>query len=579
MSVDKKYIKDKTFSPFGRTSGYTRVYSKNYQKALALEFELGRSRDIIMKLKNDLSNKNKEIHLLKINKINIEEEHYKTLKTLKEFLKQSDNLTKETYKTIERTVNDNKKLKLDLSPQELEKEDSFPCLKKKIKVQNKNKRLMKDFIKIDSLKKHITNLNEELNKKNNIITELKNNKKATGYKELQNNFLNSCNEIKEMKKENEEIKLQIDNFANLLVMERDDNKNLKSKLQQFKQRFEVFKELSIKKVKKLDNELNIAKEKERNFIIKKTGEKNKEKYESYIKNLEFNEMKKKIDEYQKDLKKNNDVIKKYRTNNFTKNEENKKLKSDKDDLVNENENLKNENKDLKNQIEDYKKKIKNFEKEEKKWKEKEKEINKLKEQIKQLKKQLGLEIGEIDNDNKIFFTDIKNNKEEENKQEKPNINEMEKKEEEQKNEENNKENNLNNKELNKIKEEGNIIQKEDNIIKKEENIKQKEKNENIITKSKDIIKESQKEEEKEKKIEKKESEKVEKESKEEKNEKIENSKKLEEINNEKENKKEKNEFLKESKELLNNNGQNESDEYKNEFGGNEEDEYKDDEFL
>ena len=30
---------------------------------------------------------------------------------------------------------------------------------------------MKDFIKIDSLKKHITNLNEELNKKNNIFND------------------------------------------------------------------------------------------------------------------------------------------------------------------------------------------------------------------------------------------------------------------------------------------------------------------------------------------------------------------------------------------------------------------------
>ena len=326
MSADKKYLNTKTFSPFSKPSKYCRVYSKNYEKALALEFELDRSRDIIMKLKNDLSNKNKEIHLLKINKLTIEEEHYKTLKTLKEFLKKSDNLTKETYKTIERNINENKNENIGVSNYESEKEDSFPKIKRRVKLQNRNKKKIKDFIKIDSLKQHIYNLNEELNKKNNLITELKNNKKATGYKELQNNFLNSCNEIKEMKKENMEIKLQIDNVTNLLISERDDNKFLKNKLQEFKHRFEVFKELSINKVKKLDNELTLAKEKERNFNIRKTGEKNKEKYNNFMNTIQYNEMMKKINEYQINLKKNNDIIKQYKASNYVKKEENKKLK-------------------------------------------------------------------------------------------------------------------------------------------------------------------------------------------------------------------------------------------------------------
>ena len=362
MSVDKPKIFGKTFSAFNTPSRYCRVYSKNYEKAKALEFELDRSRDMIMKLKNDLSNKNKEIHLLKINKITIEEEHYKTLKTLREFLKKSDNLTKDTYKTIEKNVYENR---LDLASDdnaynESDKEDSFPKIKKRIKLQNKNKKKIKDFLKIDSLKQHIYNLNEELNKKNNLITELKNNKKATGYKELQNNFLSSCNEIKEMKKENMEIKTQYDNITNLLIMERDDNKNLKNKLQEYKQRFELFKELSIQKVKKLDNQLNLAKEKERNYNIKKNGEKSKEKYNDYIKDLEYKEMKRKINDYQNNLKKNDDVIRKYKSNNFEKKKENQKLLSDKNSLLYENEELKKQNEDLKKEIIDYKKKIKNY---------------------------------------------------------------------------------------------------------------------------------------------------------------------------------------------------------------------------
>ncbi len=516
MSVDNKYSYGKTFSEFHAPSRYCRVYSKNYEKALALEFELDRSRDIIMKLKNDLSKKNKEIHLLKINKITIEEEHYKTLKTLREFLKKSDNLTKQTYKTIEKNMNENNNLDLK-SEHESEKEESFPHIKKRIKLQNKNKKKIKDFIKIDSLKQHIYNLNEELNKKNNLITELKNNKKATGYKELQNNFLNSCNEIKEMKKENIEIKTQIDNVTNLLIMERDDNRFLKNKLQQFKKRFEIFKELSIKKVRKLDNELNMAKEKERNYNIKKNGDKSKEKYNNYIKNLEYDEMKKKIDEYALNLEKNNKIIKMYKNNNFSKKEENKKLINDKNDLIYINETLKKENEEMKKTINEYKKKIKYYEKEEKNWKQQNNELKKDIEKIqknfddfKKIYQNYENNIDDSENKNKIFCTDIKNqnsdnnvgennfeeNKEEENKEEEKKIivkitgDENEKKEEKEKEKENandkeeknNKDKNMDmndNKENNKIENKNEIKEDKNDVNEKKDEMNGNKKEEKI----------------------------------------------------------------------------------------------------
>ena len=144
MSVDNKYSYGKTFSEFHAPSRYCRVYSKNYEKALALEFELDRSRDIIMKLKNDLSKKNKEIHLLKINKITIEEEHYKTLKTLREFLKKSDNLTKQTYKTIEKNMNENINLDLksgDENEKKEEKEKEKENANDKEEKNNKDKNM------------------------------------------------------------------------------------------------------------------------------------------------------------------------------------------------------------------------------------------------------------------------------------------------------------------------------------------------------------------------------------------------------------------------------------------------------
>ena len=411
MSVDRKNL---TSTSFHKPALYSRVYSKNYEKANALEFELDRSKDIIMKLKNDIINKNKELNLLKINKNIIEEEHFKTVNTLKEFLKRSDNLSKEAYKTIERHINENQNTDHGGIDSYQKNEENFPTIKKRMNTQNKNKNKIKDFIKIDSLRQHIYNLNEELSKKNNIITELKNNKKATGYKELQDNYLNSCNEINEMKRQNIEIKSQIDKLVNLLIMEREDNKFLKEKLKQYKERYESFKELSNNKVQQLNNELTISRENERNFVIRKIGEKNKERWEEHLKNLEYNEMKKKMNDYELNLKKNSFILKKYKTNNLMKNEENKKLQSIKDDLVVEKNELKKENEYMKTKISEFKKKMKNIEKEKNKWKKKEEENNNLKKEIEQLKKHLEDVKKEIANKNKIFFTDIEEKKEDGN---------------------------------------------------------------------------------------------------------------------------------------------------------------------
>ena len=411
MSVDRKNL---TSTSFHKPALYSRVYSKNYEKANALEFELDRSKDIIMKLKNDIINKNKELNLLKINKNIIEEEHFKTVNTLKEFLKRSDNLSKEAYKTIERHINENQNTEHGGIESYQKNEENFPTIKKRMNTQNKNKNKIKDFIKIDSLRQHIYNLNEELSKKNNIITELKNNKKATGYKELQDNYLNSCNEINEMKRQNIEIKSQIDKLVNLLIMEREDNKFLKEKLKQYKERYESFKELSNNKVQQLNNELTISRENERNFVIRKIGEKNKERWEEHLKNLEYNEMKKKMNDYELNLKKNSFILKKYKTNNLMKNEENKKLQSIKDDLVVEKNELKKENEYMKTKISEYKKKMKNIEKEKNKWQKKEEENNNLKKEIEQLKKHLEDVKKEIANKNKIFFTDIEEKKEDGN---------------------------------------------------------------------------------------------------------------------------------------------------------------------
>ena len=403
MSVDRKHFTGKTFTAFYKP----KLYSQNYQKAKALEFEVERSRDTIMKLKNELSNKKREIYLLKVNKNTIEDEHFKTLKTLKDFLKKSDNLTKETYKTIEKAIKINNNPEQENAKPNSENEESSFNTKRKKNFKNKNRKKVKDNIKINSLRQYIYKLNEEINEKNNIINELKNNKKANEYKDLQNNFLSSCNEIKEIKRENMAFKLQVDNIMDLLIMERNDNKFLRNKLIEFGKKFKEYKEISLNKVKQLDNEVNLAREKELHLLS--SNDKKKEKSDEQ-KDMEINEMKKKIDEYQILIKKDNDIIKRYKSTDFSNNMERKKLNNDKNDLLEQNELLKKENEIMINAIKEYQLYIDNYEKDKKKWENIDKENNDLKKEKERLLKELDnlKKENEINGNSKIFFNGIEN---------------------------------------------------------------------------------------------------------------------------------------------------------------------------
>ena len=247
---------------------------------------------------------------------------------------------------------------------------------------------IQNLLKVDSLKQHINSLNEELIKKNNLITELQNNKKVRGYKELQKSLMKNCDLINEnLQEENIELKSNIVSLYHLLDTEKNNNKLLKEKIRNYNQRFSLFKELSINKVKKLDQELSIAKEKERNLTIKIIGDEDKEKIENHHKNEEYNNMKQKISKYEIEEKKNSEFIKKYKNENLNHKEEIKKLKNDNKNLENKNKTLIKENDEMKNKI-----------------KEMNKKINELENKIKK---------GE-----KIFFTDIEKDIKKSNKQNK-----------------------------------------------------------------------------------------------------------------------------------------------------------------
>lgn len=398
MSLKKKYISLKLFSPFRRTVNHFPIRSTNLDQIKTQEAELEQCKDVIIKLKKQLSDKKNEIHLLKINKIILENEHYKTINNIKTFLKKSDPAYKEKYKTIEQNKNNiyytdelyDKNQNFEDNSKEVREfnENNIVITKQTLLNRRKNKMKIQNLLKVDSLKQHINSLNEELIKKNNLITELQNNKKVRGYKELQKSLMKNCDLINEnLQEENIELKNNIVSLYHLLDTEKNNNKLLKEKIRNYNQRFSLFKELSINKVKKLDQELSIAKEKERNLTIKIIGDEDKEKIENHHKNEEYNNMKQKISKYEIEEKKNSELIKKYKNENLNQKEEIKKLKNDNKNLENKNKTLIKENDEMKNKI-----------------KEMNKKINELENKIKK---------GE-----KIFFTDIEKDIKKSNKQNK-----------------------------------------------------------------------------------------------------------------------------------------------------------------
>ena len=371
MSLKKRYLSIKLLSPFRRTVNHFPINSENSDKVKSQEIELEQCKDIILKLKKQLHESKNEVHLLKINKIILENEHFKTINNLKTFLKNSDPEMREKYKSIEQNFSYNPENEDLIEKQEKtedntkdnnEIEDNIVVSKKTMLNRRRNKIKIQNFLKLDTLRQHINSLNEELMRKNNLITELQNNKKVRGYKELQKSLIKNCNQINEkLQEENYRIKNKCDSLIYLLKNEQNENRALKEKLRRFNERFVIFKELSINKVKKLDEELNIAKEKERNLNIRIIGDQDKEKIENHNKTEEYNNMKNKIMQNEIDLKKNGEIIRKYKNENLSIREENKKLKKEKAVLEINNNRLIKENEEMKNKIREMNKKMKDLE--------------------------------------------------------------------------------------------------------------------------------------------------------------------------------------------------------------------------
>jgi chromosome segregation ATPase len=442
---------------------YTGNFNKNNEKIDMLQFDLETTKDTIIKLKSELISKNKEISNLKVNKDDKSLEHLYTLKVIATVLKLVDGEPSKETNTEQKNENENNNKNNSSNAsnnnnangnekkeeQKEEKDNSNnnsnlnniskklpPISNRSEQSPKKGNRYNKELSYISSLKLQINGLKELLSKKDEEIKEIQKNKTTLNYSKLQNNFERNIAELSNIKKQNELMKTKIEDVTNLLFIEKEGNKSLKSKLQVFQSSFKDFQENSDKKNMDLEAKLVQAHEKERDcriFHIRRAsgpdllGSRNSSKVNLdndlddnkrlKIAEEEIKNIKKNIENMNKDIKSKNDeneILKdnkielekkvnemKERNNKF-KNEINSMNKNVKD-LKNNNNNLEKENKNLKNKFKTSNNDLTNEQNKIVKIKEnlnkKENEILELKKQIEKLKQNNNFKDG-------MFFTSI-----------------------------------------------------------------------------------------------------------------------------------------------------------------------------
>ena len=430
-------LKSNYFTPTSGLNEYSSGFIQSNEKANFLQFELDRSRETILKLRTELLNKNKEISMLKVQKNKKDDEHQRIQRVLEEILKQCDQSTSAGFTAVKsylRSKNHN--------------EERIEEIKEMIHLNEEQKNTLREIIQIDSLKNQINSLNKELDEKEKDINQMKKNRNNSNYTRLQSNFVKNFNELTQIKKQNELIKKKMEEATSMLMAKKEDNVNLKIRLQEFQKKFKNYKDESSKRTESLEKDLLKAQERERNckiFHAKKNLVYNSSIINNSNSNLinnsnninnndensksNLNETDIKLNEAEQEMKKLSIDLNGLKKEANNKNNELKKLKNEKkelniqiknlsndnekyltqltnlnkqiQDLTNKNANIEKENNDLKQKIEDTDFKC---DEEQSKYKglkeilsEKEKEINELKKMIENLKNQ---------NKDDLFFTGI-----------------------------------------------------------------------------------------------------------------------------------------------------------------------------
>ena len=239
---------------------------QNSERVGILQFELDRTRDIIMKLRTEIFNKTKEISLLKVQKNKKDNEHQHIVKVLDDILKQCDQSTGTGFKAIETYLN-SLNPKITIEQKSIKDDERLEDIKKMIHLNEEQYNTLNEIVQINKLKAQIIELNDELTKKEKEINIMKRNKNNPNYNKLKVNYVKNFNELKQIKRQNEIIKKRMEEATNMLMVKKEDNINLKNKLHEFQKKFKDYKEESSKKTESLSKNLLRAQEKERNCRI------------------------------------------------------------------------------------------------------------------------------------------------------------------------------------------------------------------------------------------------------------------------------------------------------------------------
>ena len=395
-------------------NGY--AYNKNYEKINHIAFEIEKQKEIMIKLKSDLNNKNKELNELLSNNQIEKNKHNKKIKLIEEILSIHENNTeskkitpklkidpeienniinskiqelkeKEIISTNNtnniNTVNDeneiynktNSKTFYTTNNNFTNKNHFLPKIKSpRIKSKlfiNTNtfmkKKKLKDILYITTLRNQIHNLNEKLEKKQEEILDYKTkHNDENNSTNIEKDILSDYDKIKELKYKNAEMCANLEDFAENYFLQREENSKLKNKLNDFIDVFNNYKESTEKNNLYLEEKLKYYEEKNLKCLIFHQMNKNKNSSRFYEDNrsklTEAGNIIEKINEEIEEI--NNDL--KLKNNNFNL-------------IKNDVENLNNKKKEINENMEKNKANINemNIKKEESDKKNKEKEnVNK-----------------------------------------------------------------------------------------------------------------------------------------------------------------------------------------------------------
>ena len=249
------------------------TFNKNNEKIKMLELDLETSKDTVIKLRSELLQKNQEIKFLKNNNNEQGLEHQQIIKVIETVVKliepnkykanKDEKSNTATYNTINHEINGKEDENRKDRKEEPEKELTINLTNlnkknitikrfvkilrtekspKKFPLITNNTKGIKDLSYINSLRNKANLLKELIIKKNDEIKELLKEKKEEDYSDLQVKFEKNYLEMDSIKKQNELMKTKIDDMTNLLFMEKEGNKSLKTKLLVFQNNFKDYQE-------------------------------------------------------------------------------------------------------------------------------------------------------------------------------------------------------------------------------------------------------------------------------------------------------------------------------------------------